>query len=128
MSAPVSGAGLRAPPKLPFRRQRSGLTHTLQMPFSKQVRTASMGSLLAVASASAALGWSVPAAAQPSNTALAESLFREGKRLSSEKKFAEACPKFAESYRLDPGLGTLLNLATCHESEGQARLRLGRVQ
>jgi hypothetical protein len=51
---------------------------------------------------------------------MAESLFREGKRLSGEKKFAEACPKFQESYKLDPGLGTLLNLATCHESEGKA--------
>ena len=49
---------------------------------------------------------------------MAESLFREGKRLSSEKKFSEACPKFEESYRLDPGLGTLLNLATCHLSFG----------
>lgn len=50
---------------------------------------------------------------------MAESLFREGKRLSGERKFAEACPKFAESYKLDPGLGTLLNLAICHESEGK---------
>ena len=59
---------------------------------------------------------------------MAESLFREGKRLSGEHKFAEACPKFAESYKLDPGLGTLLNLAICHEVGGQARHRLGRVQ
>ncbi len=63
--------------------------------------------------------WSGLAAAQTSNAALAESLFREGKRLSAERKFAEACPKFAESYKLDPGLGTLLNLAICHESEGK---------
>jgi hypothetical protein len=63
--------------------------------------------------------WVVPAAAQTSDAAMAESLFREGKRLSSEKNFAQACPKFQESYRLDPGLGTLLNLATCHESEGK---------
>lgn len=67
----------------------------------------------------AACCWSAPARAQTSDAALAESLFREGKRLSGERKFAEACPKFAESYKLDPGLGTQLNLALCHESEGK---------
>jgi len=66
-----------------------------------------------------ACAWAMPVAAQTSDAAMAESLFREGKRLSGEKKFAEACPKFQESYRLDPGLGTLLNLATCHESDGK---------
>jgi hypothetical protein len=57
--------------------------------------------------------------AQVSDAAMAESLFREGKRLMGEKKPAEACPKFAESFRLDAGLGTLLNLAACHEAEGK---------
>jgi hypothetical protein len=57
--------------------------------------------------------------AQVSDAAMAESLFREGKRLMAENKPAEACPKFAESFRLDAGLGTLLNLASCHESEGK---------
>jgi hypothetical protein len=72
-------------------------------------------------SVSFALGsaWVSPALAQAGDTALAESLFREGKRLSAEHKYAEACPKFAESYKIDHGLGTLLNLATCHESEGK---------
>ena len=50
---------------------------------------------------------------------MAESLFREGKRLMAESKPAEACPKFAESFRLDAGLGTLLNLAACHQAEGK---------
>ncbi len=76
----------------------------------------SVNTLLAAAIACA---WVAPAAAQTGDAAMAESLFREGKRLSGEHKFAEACPKFQESYKLDPGLGTLLNLATCHESEGK---------
>lgn len=80
----------------------------------------SRGLLTVLAAAAAAtFGWVAPAAAQGGNAAMAETLFREGKRLSNEHKYSEACPKFVESYKLDPGLGTLLNLASCHESEGK---------
>lgn len=34
-------------------------------------------------------------------------------------KFSEACPKFEASQQLDPGLGTMLNLAECYEKTGR---------
>jgi len=51
--------------------------------------------------------------------ATAEALFVEAKRLMGEKKFAEACPKLADSAKLDPGVGTSLNLALCYKQNGQ---------
>ena len=59
------------------------------------------------------------AAPSPADAALAETLFRDGKELMSAKQFGAACPKLAESNRLDPATGTLLALALCHEGEGR---------
>lgn len=52
-------------------------------------------------------------------TAIAEGLFREGKKLLDEKKFSEACPKFEESARLDPSSGVELALGICYEGLGK---------
>jgi len=54
-----------------------------------------------------------------SDKPLAEGLFRQGKALADEGKLAEACERFAESQRIEPKLGTLLYLATCHEQVGK---------
>src|SRR5512136_2811036 len=51
--------------------------------------------------------------------AAAEVLFREGRKLVAANDFAAACPKFAESQRLDPAVGTLLNWAACEEHVGK---------
>jgi len=54
-----------------------------------------------------------------SNRAAAEALFNQGRSLAASGKYAEACPKFEASEQLDPGLGTLLNLADCYEKLGK---------
>jgi hypothetical protein len=45
----------------------------------------------------------------------AEALFLAGREAVERKDYASACPKFAESDRLDPAAGTLINLADCEE-------------
>jgi hypothetical protein len=71
----------------------------------------SVGLFLAVAA--------VPAAAQPRDPAGAEVLYRAGRDASRRGDWETACAKLAESQRLDPAGGTLLNLADCEEHRGQ---------
>jgi len=65
-------------------------------------------------------GLSAPVAhAQSASNAAAQALFDQGKQLMSAGKASEACPKFEESQKLDPGSGTLINLALCYEQTGR---------
>jgi hypothetical protein len=76
--------------------------------------------LLLLLAASVAPLLSAPVArAQSPATAIAEQQFQEGKRLFDAGKVHEACEKFRASQDADPGLGTLLHLAQCHEKEGR---------
>jgi hypothetical protein len=53
------------------------------------------------------------------NHAAAVQLYDAGEALSKAGRLAEACPKYGESYRLDPQLGALLHYGDCLERNGQ---------
>ena len=51
----------------------------------------------------------------PEEKATAEAVFEEGMRLIKQGNFADACPKFEISQRVEPAVGTMLYLAECYE-------------
>jgi hypothetical protein len=76
----------------------------------------------AVLLAIAVLGLGAPASAdkpKARDKAQAQILFDEGRDQLKAGKTAEACAAFAESQRLDPAIGTQLNLANCYEKLGK---------
>lgn len=86
---------------------------TLPTSFRRHLGGALVASFLFLAASPAA------SAQDAQSVAAAESLFQAGKGLMAQNKFDEACPKFAESYRLNPLPGTSLNLANCYKQSGK---------
>jgi hypothetical protein len=86
--------------------------------------------LVALALASCpATGWAEePKITDAQRAAGAEDLFQRAKALIGEKKYQEACPLLAESYRLDPAGGTLQNLAVCYVESGKTASAYARFQ
>lgn len=89
------------------------------------------GSLLA-ALAIGALGaaWAGDAAAESAvrDPVAARALFQEAREAAAAGDHATACPKFEESYRLDPAVGTLLNIAACDQRQGRLATAWTRFQ
>ncbi len=73
---------------------------------------------VAVATACVVLMMTRSASAQ-SGAPAAEALFDEGRAAMAQQDFDTACAKFRESQRLDPAVGTVLNLANCEEQRGR---------
>ena len=76
---------------------------------------------LGIVIALAAICCASPGFAQESaaDKAAADALFSDAKKLMKQKKYDEACAKLAESLKLSQRLGTLLNLANCHATQGK---------
>ena len=75
-----------------------------------------------IAAAIAILGAAPAALAQApggDDKAAAEALYEEGHALDAQGQYLQACPKYAESMRLDPGIGVMLHLSSCWEKAGK---------
>jgi hypothetical protein len=81
------------------------------VPFARFARLA-LGAAAATLSVTARAG-------SPSQAGAAELLDSQATSLMQEHRYAEACPKLAESDRIQPGTGVLLRLALCYELSGR---------
>jgi hypothetical protein len=73
---------------------------------------------IAIASSFAAIP-SAHAQTSAADSAAAQSLYDDGRKLFTNKDYASACPKFQESQRLDPTPVTEFWLADCYEHAGK---------
>lgn len=85
----------------------------------RPVRPACSPLLLLIPAALLAAPSAWAAEPSPADQALADGLFNEGLALIVAGRVAEACPKFEAAQRLEPTVGTQMNLANCLEKLGR---------
>ena len=56
---------------------------------------------------------------------LSTNRYDEGRELLQQKRYAEACDRFARSQELDPSAGALFNLGDCNEKQGKIASLIG---
>ena len=69
-----------------------------------------------------------PATAAADERASAEELFQRGRQAMDKKDYARACELFEASLKLEDTLGTLLNVALCHEQIGRIATAWGEFK
>src|SRR5262245_49057221 len=75
--------------------------------------------LVAATTLVGALATSTASAQSAGAKAEAEALFEAGRALLASDDYDKACEKFLASERLDPAVGTLMNLAECSKRAGR---------
>ena len=86
---------------------------------SSGARWLALGAVLLVEPAAAASPASRGETQASKDRIAAQALFDEGRELMQSGRPSEACPRFEESDRLEPGLGTRFHLAGCYEALGR---------
>ena len=85
-------------------------------------RSLSVRAALGAAAALVALAGAPSLARADGDAATAQALFDEAMELKNKEDWAKACPKFESSYKLDPALGTRLNLGDYKVSQDIVKL------
>jgi hypothetical protein len=87
------------------------------------IRRARAPRLAAVSLAFALPALALPRSARGANeeAAAAQTLFDDAKARMARGEYGEACPELEASQKIDPGVGTLLNLADCYQHTHRLR-------
>ena len=86
------------------------------------LRTGIIGTVVAVALTASSLASADPETSPTpeANLARADALFTAAKQLRDAGLYEDACPKFAETEELEPGVGVSLYLADCYQHTGRS--------